>query len=560
MPTLDVSYRDLCNLIGTRIGEEELKNRAIMFAKGEIDEIDGDELKIDEKDTNRPDLWSTEGIAREIAGRYGKEGLPEYKTEASGLVVKVHESVKDVRPLTVCAVVRNLTITEDVLIQIIQLQEKVAGTYGKNRKDVAIGIYDYNKIKGQIHYKGYKPDELSFVPLEFDRELKLSEILKEHPKGKEFGHLLEGKDRYPVFIDDAGNVLSMPPIINSNYTGKVTDNTTDVFIECSGFDIDVLMPALNVIVCALADRGGKIETVDVVYGDKTIKTPDLAPKSIVVRKDYMKQITGLDLDDKEMEKLLKQARYNIAESTKTEIKVEYPAYRQDIMHERDVIEDMLISLGYNEIEPEPVKMITKGALQPMHIFSNKIAEVMIGLGMQEILSYTLTNKENLFTKMETKEKDVCELENPVSANWSVFRNALLAGILEFFSKNKHHELPQKIFEIGNVIIPDDSAETAYRDVQKLACGITATRVTYEEISSVLDAFMRTLDIPYKLRTKDNPSFIKGRCAEILIDGKSAGFVGEIHPQVLNNWDIENPVIAFEIDIDLVFQNKYSKNR
>ena len=552
MPTIDVSYKDICNLIGKRIDKGKLKTKAIMFAKGEIEEFEDDEIKVDEKDTNRPDLWSTEGLAREIAGRYGKEGLPEYETEPSGLVVKVHESVKNVRPFTVCAVMRNLNITEDLLIQMIQLQEKIAGTYGKNRRDVAIGIYDYNKIKGNIHYRGYKPDELSFTPLEFGKELKLSEILKEHPKGREFGHLLEGRDRYPIFIDDGGNVLSMPPVINSNYTGKVTENTTDVFIECSGFDINVLMPALNVIVCALADRGGKVQTVHVEYADKDVTTPDLTPKIATVRKGYVKEIMGMDMDDKTMKKLLLQARYDVEKITSRVIKVLYPAYRQDIMHERDVIEDMLISLGYNEIEPEPVKIITKGMLQPMHIFSNNVAEVMIGLGMQEILSYTLTNKDNLFRKMSMPETAVCELENPVSANWSVFRNALLPGIMEFFSKNKHHELPQKVFEIGACIIPDSKSETMYRDNQKLACGIIASKVTYDEISSMIDAFLRAVGISYELKAGKHPSFIDGRCAKVVAGGKCIGIVGEIHPHALNNWGIENPVIAFELDLDLVY--------
>ncbi|MBN2101878.1 MAG: phenylalanine--tRNA ligase subunit beta [Candidatus Aenigmarchaeota archaeon] len=553
MPTLDVSYRDLCNLIGKRIDREELRNKAVMFAKGEIDEINEDEMKIDEKDTNRPDLWSTEGIAREIAGRYGKKGLPKYTTEPSGLVVKVDESVSKVRPFTVCAVVRNLNITEDLLIQTIQLQEKVAGTYGRNRQDVAIGVYDYNKIKGKVNYKAYKPNELKFIPLEFNEELTLSEILEKHPKGMDFAHLLKGKEKYPIFIDDAGNVLSMPPVINSNYTGKVTENTTDVFIECSGFNLDALKPALNVLVCALADRGGRIQTVDVIYKNETIKTPDLKPKTKTANKDYIKSITGIDLSDKEIKDLLEQARYDVTEITKNEVKVEYPAYRQDIMHERDVIEDILISKGYNEIEPVPVSMETKGSLLKPQGITNKVAEVMVGLGLQEILSYTLTNKENLLKKMERKDSPICELENPVSMTWSVFRDSLLPGILEFFSNNKHHEIPQKIFEIGNCIIPDSRSETKYRDNLSLACGITAREVSYEEIASILDAFMRTTGIGYKFKKTENGIFIKGRCAEIINNGRSVGTLGEINPQVLNNWGIENPVIGFEIDLDFVFK-------
>jgi len=309
MPTIEISHSDLCNLVGTIIPIDELKERAILFAKGEIEETNGDMLKVDIKDTNRPDLWSTEGIAREIKGRYGSPGLPVYKTKTSNITVKVDKKLKNIRPLTVCAVVRGLDITDDVLSQMIQLQEKVSLTFGRNRKEVAIGVYDLHKITPPIKFTTVKPDGIKFVPLDFEDEMTPREILKKHPKGKEFAHLLEGCKEYPIFIDSSGQVLSMPPIINSNYTGKVTESTRDVFIECSGFQMRFLMPALNVIVTALGDRGGKIETVKVVLPNGSIETPDLKPKRFAVDTDYIKKVSGLQLSEKEMCKLLEQARY-----------------------------------------------------------------------------------------------------------------------------------------------------------------------------------------------------------------------------------------------------------
>ena len=265
MPTIEVNYEDLLCLIGKHVPLDELRDKAVLYAKGEVDEVDGAMLKLDIKDANRPDLWSAEGIAREIAGRYGKKGLPEYDVKKPSLVVNVDPKVMKVRPYTVCAVVRELKIDENVLSQIIQLQEKVAETFGKRRKEVAIGIYDYKKIRGPIKYTTVKPDGIKFVPLEFSEEMTPKEILDKHPKGKEYKHLLDGCREYPIFIDAAGEVLSMPPVINSDYTGKVTPETTDVFIECSGFDLGFNMSALNVLVSALADRGGVIEAVKVHY-------------------------------------------------------------------------------------------------------------------------------------------------------------------------------------------------------------------------------------------------------------------------------------------------------
>jgi len=556
MPTIEVNYDDLQTLIGRHVPLDELRDKAILYAKGEVEEIEGEMLKLDIKDANRPDLWSAEGIAREIAGRHGKPGLPEYKVTKASLEVRVDPKVMKVRPYTVCAVVRGLNIDENLLSQMIQLQEKVAETFGKRRREVAIGVYDYHKIKGPIRYTTVKPDAIKFVPLEFTKKLTPRQILEQHPKGKEYRHLLEGCKEYPIFIDSAGEVLSMPPIINSNYTGKVTPETRDVFIECSGFNLKWNMDALNVLVTALADRGGKIEGVKVVYPkghkmNKTIVTPDLKPKTLSIDTADVNKLLGLELTQKQMTGMLEQARYS-AKARGKKINVFYPSYRQDIMHWRDVAEDVIISYGYDNIEPTPPMLATTGKELKAEVASRKIAEIMTGLGLQEVLSYILTNKDNLFKRMGTKEAPAVEIENTVSANWSVFRTCLLPSLLEFLSKNKHNEYPQKVFEAGVSIIPDSSQETKTRDTRKLACVLSNTVIGYEDISSLLDALLSSLGIKYELKTESHSSFIKGRSAAIQLSGKKIGIIGEIHPGVLNNWGLEKPVAAFEINMEELF--------
>ncbi len=552
MPTIEVSYEDLQMLVGEHIPLDVLQEEGIMYAKGEVEEIEGEMLKLDMKDTNRPDLWSAEGVARELAGRYGhSKGLPKYGTKPSGLVVKVDRKLAGIRPLTVCAVVRNIKITPEVLSQMIQLQEKIAITFGRNRKEVAIGVYDYHKIKSPIRFTSVKPDGIKFVPLEFDREMTPAEILKKHPKGLEYRHLMEGLKEYPIFVDAAGEVLSMPPIINSDHTGKVTGSTRDVFIECSGFDFKFLMPALNTIVAALADRGGEIQTVKVEYHDGTRVTPDLRPKKAVVDYEYAKGIMGIPVSKKEMCSLLEKARYD-ASMNGNKISVSYPAYRQDIMHQRDVIEDILISYGYNRIEPVVPRLPTIGGVIEIESFCDAVAEVMVGLGFQEVLSYMLTNKPSLFDKMNIGKTNVVEIENFVSSNWCVFRNWLLPGNMEFLSRNLHREYPQSIFEIGDVIIPDDKQETMSRDERRMSASVCASRTGYEHMSSMVDALMRTIGIGYELSPAENTTFIKGRTAEIKSGGKVVGVIGEVHPKVLNNWHMENPVVSFELNLDAVF--------
>jgi phenylalanyl-tRNA synthetase beta chain len=552
MPTIEVSYKDLYELIGRKLSIEKLKE-AVEYAKGEIEAVDRDLLRIEVKDTNRPDLWSAEGIAREIRGRITKEkGCPKYKVKISKVVVKVDKRNAKVRPLTVCAVVRNLKLSETALSQLIQLQEKVCGTFGRNRKEVALGVYDLDRIKPPIRFTTVKLDGIKFVPLDFEEELTPREILEKHPKGKEYGHLLAGFKEYPIFIDSANEVLSMPPIINSNYSGKVTTETRNVFIECSGFKFNFLIPALNVIVAALADRGGEIESVKIIYPKRIIYTPDLSPKKAEVSIDYINKISGLNLSAKEICELLRKARYDVVKLKGDKIEVLYPAYRQDIMHPRDIVEDVIISYGYNRIEPIVPKLPTVGKIDEKKIISNKIAEIMVGLGFQEILSYTLTNKINLFEKMNLEEEKIAELENPVSANWNVFRNWLLPSLLEFLSHNKHVEYPQKIFEIGDVVVLDEKEETKTKNVRKLACVISNTEANYEEISSVLDAFLSNLKVNYRLKRTSHSSFIPGRVADVVTNNKSIGVIGEIHPKVIENCGLEMPVAGFEINLEELF--------
>lgn len=550
MPKLEISYSDLCSLIGKNIPMESLKEK-ILFAKGEIDEVDGDLIKVDLKDSNRPDLWSAEGIAREIAGRVSnKLGLPVYKIQKGNLTVLVDKKVSRVRPLTVCAVAKNLKIDQNVLSQMIQLQEKVSTTFGRNRKEVAIGIYDLHKIKPPIRYTTVIPEGIKFIPLDFKEEMTPKEILEKHPKGKEFGHLLSGCSEYPIFIDADNQVLSIPPIINSDYTGKVTEETTDVFIECSGFNMKFLMPALNVIVSALADRGSRIETVKVEYPNGKIYTPDLSPKRTAVDISYIGKVSGLDLKTEQIIKLLLEARYKPAINGKR-LELLYPAYRQDIMHARDVVEDVIISYGYNKVQPVPIKFKTVGEISEKEKISEDVARMMVKTGMQEIISYTLTNKDYLFKRMDLKEEKIVEIENPVSLNWNIFRNWLIPSLMEFYSNNQHAKYPQKIFEIGDVIEIDEKQETRTRDRRELAASIADSKVSYNDIAALLNAFMTSKKIKYKLQRGNHPSFIEGRIAKIIVNNKVVGLLGEIKPEVLANWKLEMPVVAFEIDLGIL---------
>jgi phenylalanyl-tRNA synthetase beta chain len=525
MPTLEVSFKDMQKLIGRNLTIKQLEEE-LLYAKSELDGVEGDLLKIDCKDTNRPELWSAEGIAREIRLRHRPAN--RYKVGKSGLKIKVDAKVKNVRPEIACMVVKGLKITENVLSQMIQLQEKISMTYGRNRKEVAIGVYDYDKIKPPITYTTIKPNGIKFVPLEFEEEMTPAEILRKHPKGLEYRKLLAGYKEYPLLIDNKKNVLSMPPIINSDYTGKVTSSTTNLFVECTGYNMKYLMPAINALAVAFMDRNAKVESVRI---GKTV-TPDMTPKRIKVNLANFEKVAGFKID----KKLLEKAGYKVAKNY-----VEYPGYRQDIMHERDVIEDAIISYGYNNIEPTYPELATIGSCDKSQ---ERFKDIMIGLGFQEILSYTLTNKENLFAKMNRREERISEIENPISKNWNVFRNYMIPSLMELLAKNQHVELPHRVFEIGTCVINGV-------DVQKMAALISDQSVNYSSIASCVDVLMKNLGIKYKLKEAKDSSFIEGRCATIVVKKEEIGIVGEIHPKVLGNWGIGFPVVGFEVKLLIV---------
>ena len=449
--------------------------------------------------------------------------------------------------MAVCAIARNLKIDSSFLSQIIQLQEKLAVSFGRNRKELSIGVYDLDKIKFPVRYTSKHKTEIKFSPLGYEQEMTAEAILKNHPKGKEFSHLMKDTDIYPVWMDAENKILSMPPIINSNDIGNLTTKTKNVFIECTGYDPKFLLVVIDTIAAQMIDRGGLVESVSNITGTKKVVTPSLATKKFSMDMNYINKVSGLNLDNKTIVSLLKQARYD-CQLSGDKLNVMYPSYRSDIMHARDIVEDVIISYGYNNIPAKITSIATRGKLSELETFTGNLYEISIGIGFQEILSYILTNSDNLFSKMNVPQESAVEIENPMSRNWSVFRTWLIPSLLEFLAKNKNVEYPQKIFEIGDCVLLNPKKETKTEDVKKVAFAITDVKVGYEDISSVLDAFMKNVGVNYSLKEKPHTYMINGRSAEIIIGGSSAGFIGEIHPLVLKNWGLQKAVVVFEIDV------------
>jgi len=383
-------------------------------------------------------------------------------------------------------------------------------------------------------------DNEKFIPLGKTEEMSIKEILEKHPKGVDYAHLV--KDKYPLIYDKEG-VISFPPIINSERT-KVTENTKNLLIDVTGTDEKAVNQALNILVCNIVERCGKIFSLKV--SNKI--TPKLESKEITLNVEEIDSILGIGLNENEIAEALEKMRYYVKKMKGGKIIIGIPVYRSDIIHKIDVIEDVAVGYGYNNIKPILPKVATIGKQSELEKLSRKIRELMIGLGFQEVLSFVLTSKENSFVKMDI-EDDYAEILNPTSSEYNICRTWLLPNVMKILSSNKHREYPQKIFEIGDCVLLDEDQETKTKQIRKLAAVVSYDNANLTEMKSIVEVVLNSLKHKYEIKEYKHPSFIETRCGEILVNGKQIGFFGEIHPKILENWKLEKPVIGFEIKVD-----------
>lgn len=548
MPTIDINKRDLQELLGIDVLDRDIKN-FFLPVKGEVDGFEDDTIKLDVKDSNRPDLWSVEGVARDLKSHIGIEkGYPKLELKKSNYVVSI-EGVENIRPKAAYAIARNVTITDSLLKSLIQMQEKICGSFGRKRKEVAIGIFDLDKVHGtKLRYYGADKKE-QFIPLGFDKPMSLETILKEHPKGVEYSFLLSNKNKYPVLRDEQNEVLSMPPIINSESSGKVETTTRNLFLDVTGFDQNTINTALLILCYALSDRGAKIEQVELDYklDKKKIVTPYIEEK--FVEFDKQKIIDYFEpLSDSQITELLERRRYRV-EIKKDKIKVFYLNYRQDILHPVDVIEDLIISYDYNKVKASDLTIQTTGKLLDKTEWLNLVREAGLGLGLQEVMTFTLTSKEKQYKKLLRAGQPV-ELANPMSENIAIFREFIFPEHLELLSKNQHITYPQNIYEVGQTL-STDTKEVFERN--KLTVTLCYNKVSFTEIQKMLDATLRNIGAKdIKIKSKEFNWFVKGRSAEVIFkinNTEKTGIIGELNPQILENFNLEMPVALFEIEVD-----------
>jgi phenylalanyl-tRNA synthetase beta chain len=548
MATVTFSFKDLVQLIGKDVSLDKV--RADLFELGsETEDIQGDEVTF-EVTSDRADLLSEEGIARMLRAYYCiQPGLYLPKIHKSDYRLVVSREVEPVRPYVTGAIVRNIHFTDESIKSLMHLQEKLHGTFGRRRKKGAIGVHDLSAIKGKtIHYRAVPADSVKFVPLQSDTEMTLADVLAKHPKGIEYRYVLEDKAMMPIIVDDEA-IFSFPPIINSKRT-EVSINTHDILIELTGEDLRTIDYMLNIVLYSLDLRGAEIYSLKVEYPDHTVTRPDFSIRTKQVDVSYVNNILSLELTAEQIANLLTRMGFGISETASEYVIVEIPPYRADILHARDIVDDVGRAYGYNNFIPTDPNTPSVGGLTADSRLASTARDILVGLGCQDTLNFVLIGKEEAFAKMNTEPGDYVELSNPYAEQYNIVRPTVLPSLMIVLSNNLHREYPQDIFEIGKVAYPDKAENTGVKEEDHIACALCYAKAGYNEIKSRLQSLCLNFGKLDKLRTvaASHPTYIPGRCAEIYIGDKKVGIIGELHPVVLRNWGIDMPIAAFEMEM------------
>ncbi|HTK88169.1 MAG TPA: phenylalanine--tRNA ligase subunit beta [Nitrospiraceae bacterium] len=569
MPTISIDRKDFLALLGPLAEDHPITNEQIelwlQLVKGELKDHNSEtgELRIELQDSNRPDLWSCEGIARQIRIKL-TGALSEYSffhTKSRPVRrLTVAPDLQTVRPYVAACTAVGYEVTAAGLAQLIQVQEKLADIFGHKRRTVSIGLYRLSAIAFPIAYTLVKPDEVRFTPLGFDEKMTPQEILAVHPKGLEYGSILTGHDRLPLLLDTEGHVLSLPPIINSRELGEIRVGDRELLVEVTGTDLRMVLLTLNIMAVNLADRNAAIEAVDIEYPyetefGKTVRTPYNFSKSRTLPMKSIESALGQRLDAEEIRAALVSYGFETTISRDT-VTVTLPPYRNDVMHPVDVAEDVAISRGYGSFVPIMPSEFTVGGLSRLEQASDRIRNLMVGFGFQEMMSNLLSSRLELIDRMRmsgTPWGNVVEVENPMAQTYSTLRQSIVPSLLRVESVSTRSFYPHRLFEVGEVAIPDTTHDLGSRTVLSLGAMIAHAAANFSEIHSSLDLLLYYLGAAYTLEPVNHPSFLDGRVGQIVLNGQPIGVIGELHPEVLEQWQVTMPTVAFELAIDSLIE-------
>ncbi|KAK3136580.1 hypothetical protein QOZ80_5BG0438910 [Eleusine coracana subsp. coracana] len=464
------------------------------------------------------------------------------------LKMHVKPQTSQIRPYVVCAVLRGITFDESRYNSFIDLQDKLHQNICRKRTLVAIGTHDLDTLQGPFSYEALPPQEINFVPLkqmESFRADNLIEFYKSDMKLKKFLHIIEKSPVYPVIYDSNRTVLSLPPIINGAHSA-ITLKTRNVFMECTATDLTKANIVLNTMVTMFAEYcENKFEVEPVSLSD--LIGPIGIPSEVMDEKEAVSLLNKMHL----------QAEI-CSSNGKTRISVSVPPTRSDILHARDLAEDIAIAYGYNNVPKSKPKCVTMGGRQPLNLFSDKIRAEVARAGYMEVLTFVLCSHEENFemlNRTDDRSKTVI-IANPRTSEFEVVRTSLMSCLLKTLKHNIDHPRPIKIFEVGDVVTLNSSNEVGASNNRRLAA-LYCNRVSgFEEIMGLVDSIVKVVradhvkfDKNYYVPTNEPEFFPKRQCKIVMKGGKEVGYLGVVHAEVLRKFGIPDPCTFVEIDIE-----------
>ncbi len=548
MPNVIFNIDYLLDLVGSRLEKEKLKD--ILYKLGiEVEHEEENSLTL-EITPNRPDLFSVVGLARYLKNflhenrNFHYNIIKESKQPELNLIV--NSNIKKSKLFIHGFIAKDIKLDDNSLADLFNFSEKLSDTLGRMRKKLSIGIHDYDTIDKTVEFK--LSSDKKFIHLKGTEPELFSEVLKNTEKGKAYAQALPKTNMFPI-LEDTKGVLALIPIINSKRTA-VSKKTTNLFVEVTGTSEYSVKKINEMLAITLHELGAKIYQINISDGDKKYTSLNFPENYITIPVSQVEAEIGIKIGSKNIISLANKMGYEAALLDK-KIRFSIPAYRIDILNEQDVIEDIAIGYGYDYIVLTPVPSIIKGKLLDSTIIFNRISDAFIGAGFTESLSTYLTNEEKNFTKMRMptpNKKDYILLKDSKSSHITMARTHLLPSLLHVLSLSKHEKLPQKIFELDLIFSMHKNKPI---EDYHIACISTNNKQNFNDIKSTIYGILLSLRISFSIAECKHDSFIEGRCASILINGKELGVFGELHPTVLRNFGIEEPSTAFELSLSFI---------
>ena len=550
MPVVTVYFERLFSMLNGSISREELIDN-IPYLSLDIEEITDEYIRI-EYNPNRPDFSTDYGLARALNSFLKFESKSDsYIVNESDISITVDKSTGEVRQYIVSALVKDINLDDESIRQIINMQEDLHNGIGRRRRKVSIGIHNFDVIKPPIYYKTVD-ENFSFVTLNNSKSSTIREILDNTDVGKSYGHILSKNSIYPILVDSADGVLSFPPIINGDLT-KLTNETKNLFIDITGTDFNAVNNALSVLFTTLADAGGQVYSVKVNYGEQVLITPKINSNKLPVDLSYAKSLLGLEISEEDAINYLQRCGMNsIIENNG--VMVKRPPYRFDLIHPVDLVEEIAIGYGVNNIIPTVPSTDLTGNPNNKQRMISTVREVLIGLGLIETMTFGLISNEQLI-KSNMKDEQIKVVETK-SIEHEILKKSNIPSILYTLSRNIHNSYPQRIFEVAKIF---KNVKSSIIEPYHVTVALSHAEVNFTEGKSFMTALGQQLfNRQFSTRRTDNPVFLNGRSAEIVDSDKTnIGVIGEVHPEVLENFSIRTPVVLFDINLEKLIKSENS---